>query len=363
MVNNKRTIVVTTGGTGGHMFPAASFAENLVSKGHKIALITDERGSKFKGIFIKHPIYKIKASSPSGNIIKRCIGLFNLCVGIFQAFLALGKIKPNAIAAFGGYASAPTVIAGMLRRIPIILHEQNAILGRANRFSVKFAKILALSFVETKKVPKSAKTVHVGMPIRPEIKSKANSKYPELTKDNEFNILIFGGSQGAKIFSMVIPYGISLLDEKYKKRINILQQCREEEIDEVRKVYEEAGINVQLGTFFASMEKKIENAHLLMCRGGSSTLAESNAIGRPAVIIPLKVSRDGDQIENATFVQEKGAGWIMAEDNFNPSEVKKILEYLMNNPVFLQEAAYNASTLGVVNADEKLAELVLKESK
>ncbi len=359
----QRTVVITTGGTGGHMFPAASFASAILAKGHKIALITDKRGSGFKGIFAKHPIYKVRASSPRGGIFKLFFGMFNLGIGFLQAFWYLGRVKPDIVVAFGGYASAPTVVAALFRFIPVVIHEQNAVMGKANRFSSRFAKLLALSFPETKRVPKRLRTTYVGMPVREKIKFSAKTPYPEVTDDNEFRIFIFGGSQGSKIFSLVIPYAMSVLEEKYQKRIKIVQQCRVEEIEEVRKVYNKAGIKYQLAPFFEDMDEKIKDCHLLICRAGASTIAEATVIGRPMIMIPLKISCDGDQAANAKNAQDAGAGWIINEPDFNPSELKKTLEYLMDNKLFLQEAAYNSSRLGIVDADVRLAEVVLKECK
>ncbi len=358
-MKNIDTIVIATGGTGGHMFPAASFAEIILRKNKKITLITDKRGAEFKGIFAKHPIHKIRASSPSGNIFKRIYGLVNLSIGFFQAFSVLGKVKPKMIVAFGGYASSPTVMAALFRRIPVVIHEQNAVLGRANRFSAKFAKLLALSFKETKRLPEKIKTTFVGMPVRADVKTLQNSEYPNLEQYTNFNILVFGGSQGARIFSKVVPEALSMLSSKVRARLNIIQQCRETEIEEVRSIYNKAKIKYQVAPFFDDMGDKIKNSHLLICRGGSSTIAEATVIGRPMIMVPLKASRDGDQAENAKWVQNAGAGWIMNEDKFTPEELKNTIDYLMKNLVFVKEAAYNSSKLGVVNADEKLVEVVL----
>ena len=359
----KGTIVITTGGTGGHMFPAAGFARELVRNGYAISVITDSRGSRFKDAFSSKFFYVISASSPRGGILKLLTGVTSLCVGFFQSFIIIRRQKTKAIVSFGGYAATPAVFAGFLLRVPVIMHEQNAVLGKANRSFARFAKAIALSFRNTKYAPTKKRTEFTGIPIREEILPFARSVYPELSASSPFNILILGGSQGSALLSRVIPQALISLPKELRIRLNIVEQCRKEDVEEVRKMYSDSGLKAEVSDFFGDVEKRIQFSHLVIGRAGASTIAEVNLIGRPMVLIPLGIAKDGDQLCNASVVRDSGAGWIMEEGEFSAENLNKIIIYLMENPVFLKEVAHNSAEMGIPDAHERLLRLVLEYCK
>ena len=356
--NKKLKVVLCAGGSGGHIFPAETLAVELEKKGVKVYAFTDKRGHAFKTK--SKNVFKIQGEAVTGKkIINKISALSKLGIGTIQAYLILQRIKPNAVIGFGGFASVPGIMAARLACIPVILHEQNAVLGRANRLAGKFAKLLLTSFKETKLVPEGLKTAYVGMPIRPEIAEKIGTPYPILDDKSSINILVIGGSQGATILSKVVPEALKLLPLDIKKRINLSQQCRSEDLEEVKKAYAESGIKTNLASFFKDIPEKMANAHLVICRSGSSSMAELFAIGRPAILVPYKLAADNHQKANALSLTSCGGGWLMPEDSFSITSLNERLTELLKNPDTLKRASKCALNKDVAKVAEKLALAVI----
>ncbi len=354
---NAPLIVVTTGGSGGHIFPAEAISAALLKKGYRVAFVTDRRGQAFRSLSGVQT-YRLAAQGVSGrSFIKKAIGALKLLYGCAQALVLLQKIKPAAVVGVGGYASFPAVMAAHLWGIPVVLHEQNAVLGRANRILAKGTRLIATSFSPTKRVPSEIKQVRVGMPARPQILQKEHIPYPA---DNEFfNLLVFGGSQGASFFSHRFPEVLFLLPEELKKRLIVTQQARPEDVELLKKTYAtQKFARVTISSFFDNMPELLSEAHLVISRGGASTITELEVIGRPAMIVPLPTAADNHQMENAKQFCDAGAGWLIAEQSFHADRMAERLRDLMSKPELLQKAAERAYGRSKPQAAAQIAEQI-----
>lgn len=355
----KITVVLAAGGTGGHIFPAESLAEELTLRGHKAILITDSRQEKFasKNNIGVHIIY---AKSPVGGIAGKIKAIASIFIGTAQSLILLIKIKPNVVVGFGGYPSLPTMLAAFILNIRTVIHEQNSVLGRVNRRLATIANKIATSFEKVSHIANKdmGKIVLTGNPVRPHIKPVRELPYPELKKNDHLHILVTGGSQGASIFSEVIPEAIISLPDAIKKHIRIDQQCRKEDIDRVRKLYEDADINAELGTFFSDMPVRLANAHLVICRAGASTIAEITVAGRAAILVPYLHATDDHQTSNARAIADKGAAFIIPQGILKPDLIVEHIQDFLQNPEVLTKTAVNAFELGIIDADKRLADVV-----
>ncbi|MDY6407357.1 MAG: undecaprenyldiphospho-muramoylpentapeptide beta-N-acetylglucosaminyltransferase [Pseudomonadota bacterium] len=355
----KPLIVVTTGGSGGHIFPAEAIASALLKQGADVVFITDKRGSTFQGIK-NVPVYRLMAESVTGrSIFGKIWAAIKLYIGTIQAVYLMYKLKPNAVVGVGGYASIPAVMAAHLTRtVPVVLHEQNAVLGRANRLLAKGARLIGTSFSPTLCAPKNVPQIQVGLPVRPAILSCRNEPYPKVK--NSFHLFVFGGSQGARFFSHKLPEALLMLPENQRAHIELVQQVRSEDMEKAHQFYDAAGFKkVTLKSFFTDMPEQLKKAHLVIGRGGAGTLTELMAVGRPAIIVPLPSAADNHQAENARLFCDKGAGFIVAEKDFDPKVFAQRLSQLMDEPQMLAEAANHASQQFPEKAAEKMADAVL----
>ena len=355
----KPLIIVTTGGSGGHIFPAEAIASALVKQNADVVFITDRRGSAFQGMK-NIPVYRLMAESVTGrSILGKLWAAVKLYIGTIQAVYLMYKLKPNAVVGVGGYASIPAVMAAHLTRtIPVILHEQNAVLGRANRFLAKGTKLIGTSFSPTLRVPNHIPQIHVGLPIRPSVLMYRSTPYPKIKES--FHLFIFGGSQGARFFGQKLPEALLMLSEKQRAGIEIVQQVRTEDMETAHKFYDTAGFKkVTLKSFFTDMPEQLKKAHLVIGRGGAGTLTELMAIGRPAIIVPLPSAADNHQMENARIFCDAGAGWLVAEKDFEPKAFAKRLSELIKSPEMLVKAAQFADKGFPERAAEKMAEAIL----
>jgi len=358
---DKRPIVLAAGGTGGHVFPAEALARELKNRGHKLAFLTDRRGDAYGGALGEIDIHQIRAGGIAGKgVIAKIKSVIKLGLGTLQARKLLKQMQPSAVVGFGGYASLPTVMAAGLAGIPTVLHEQNAILGRANRLLAGRARAIAVSFPESRGIPADAedKVTHTGMPVRSNVLAVRDTPYPSFTDARPFNILVLGGSQGARILSEVIPDAIGKLSDDLKKRIHITQQCRPEDLEEVRGAYKRLGIDAELESFFDDVPDRLAAAHLVISRSGASTVAELLTVGRPALLVPYKYAIDDHQSLNAHAVDEVGAGWLIPEADFTADSLASRLESMFGMPMILEKAAEAARKAGRPDATERLATLV-----
>lgn len=358
-----KTFVLMAGGTGGHLFPAMALAQELRRRGHRIHLMTDERVTHYGDKFPARETHIVPSATPSiRNPIKFLKAGLRITYGIGVAWRDLGKIDPDAVVGFGGYPVFPPFMAASLRGIPGVLHEQNAVMGRANRALARFADALALSFPETKyadgfSIPK----VVTGNPVRDRVQDAARSiAYSALDVDGPIRLLVFGGSQGARAFSDLVPPAIAALPGDLRKRLKLTQQCRPEDLDRVTAAYREAKVSVELATFFDDLPERIADSHLVICRSGASSVAELAILGRPAILVPLPGALDADQKNNALMLEQAGGGWLVEEASLSPQLLGQKLQDLFREPELLNVAAEKARQLGRPDAVEQLADLVEK---
>ena len=351
-----QTIVLTTGGSGGHIFPAQSVAAELIKKGYHVVFITDTRGNAFQNL-PEVTTYRLVAESVAGrSIFGKIVAAIKLWLGAGQAMKLLIQLKPVLVIGFGGYASLPAVMSAQMLRIPAILHEQNAILGRANRVAAKKVRMIATSFPHVERVPKNIPTLHVGQPVRMPLLEKQNTPLP---KTDSFNILIFGGSQGAHFFSEQFPKVFMKLPEDYRAKIELTQQVRPEDEELAKQSYEQAGFkSLTLAPFFNNMPDLLSQANLVIGRGGAGTLTEVMIVGRPSIIVPLPSAADNHQLANAKELEAVGGALVVEQKDFDADKLAEKIKSLMDDAPLLQQMAEKAHSLAIVNAAERMADLV-----
>ena len=348
-------ILIAAGGTGGHMFPALALGQALLARGRAVRVITDRRGARY--VDGELPCTVVAAGSPSGHPLAKARGLAQLALGAAQSMLALTRGRPVAAATFGGYASVPAALAAAAQRVPLLVHEQNAVFGRANRLVARFAHTLALSFEATAAVPAvAAPRLVTGNPTRPGFAAEIPVADPA-----RFRLLVLGGSQGARVFSDVVPAALALLPEALRGRIELAQQCRPEDLERVRAAYagQGGGLAVELAPFFTDVAARMAAADLVVTRSGASTVAELLALGRPSLLVPYLHAADDHQTANARALVEGGAALVLPQPEFTAERLAQHLERLMRAPVELATMAAGARALARPDAAERLADAVL----
>jgi UDP-N-acetylglucosamine--N-acetylmuramyl-(pentapeptide) pyrophosphoryl-undecaprenol N-acetylglucosamine transferase len=350
-------VLIAAGGTGGHLFPAESLANALKARGVVVELVTDRRAKQYGGDFPAR-MHQIAAATPSaGTIVARAIAILTLTAGTFAALLLLRRLRPAAVVGFGGYPSVPPVLAATLLRIPTILHEQNAVMGRANRFLATRVDAVATGFPTLKGAGECIKTFHTGNPVRPSVIAAARTSYPDA---GSFTLLVIGGSQGARIMADIVPAAIALLPQAARRDLMIAQQARGEDEARVRQAYAELGVVAEVLPFFADLPVRMAAAKLIIGRAGASTVAELAVIGRPAILVPFPHALDQDQAENAAQLGAVGAAIVVAEQDFTPQWLAAALAKARQDEAALRGCAASARSVGVTDAAERLADLVLK---
>jgi UDP-N-acetylglucosamine--N-acetylmuramyl-(pentapeptide) pyrophosphoryl-undecaprenol N-acetylglucosamine transferase len=346
------SIMLAAGGTGGHLFPAFALAEELRRRGVAVDLMTDMRGDRYGSGFPARAIYQVPsatlASRTPGEIVKTTVALVR---GIKSAFMILKQAKPSAVIGFGGYPTYPPLIAARLRRIPTAVHEQNAVLGRANKMLVKRTTAIATSFERTKFLD--------GRLANKAVIDAATRRYEAPGPDGVVLILIFGGSQGARFFADSVPLALFALPDSVRKRLRVVQQARDEDVERVREAYTEAGISADIAPFFGDLPARMAAAHLIIARAGASTVAELTVIGRPSILVPLPHALDNDQLNNARRLAESGGGWCIEQRNLSPERLADEIEKLLAVPDTLAAAAEAAKTAGRADAVRRLADFAL----
>ena len=352
--------VLAAGGTGGHMIPAHALAAELKSRGHGVLLITDERGARFPGLFEGLPVHILPAGRLGGGPIGWLKAAASVVKGRGQAKRLYREHRPDAVVGFGGYPAFPSLLAASAMRIPTILHEQNAVIGRVNRLLAGEAEAIGVAYDEIDRLKPRyrAKTVLVGNPVREEIARLGELPFPAFDEFAPLKILVTGGSQGATILSQVVPEGLGMLEPSLRRRLQVVQQCRPDDIERVRKQYAELGIPAELMTYIEDMAAKLADAHLMIGRAGASTIAELTAAGRPAILIPFGAATDDHQTANAREMVKAGGARAIKQDNFTPDVLARQIEALAIDPVALNNAASRALSVGRPHAARDLADLV-----
>ena len=348
-----RSILLAAGGTGGHIFPAIAVAEELIARGHTVALATDARGTGLGSSLAGVDVHRISASGVSGGLMAKVSAAVSIGVGVLQARRLFRKLRPGCVIGFGGYPSVPTMIAATSRGLPTIIHEQNAVLGRANRLVSKRVTVIATSFKETSGIAVTSddNVVLIGNPVRAAFSAVRQQAYPPIGPNGEgVKILVMGGSQGATVLSEVVPRALKEMPETLRRRFAITQQCRAEDIENVRRIYAEAGVSADLATFFDNVPDRMAGAHIVITRAGASTVAELAEAGRPAILVPYPHATDDHQTANARAVEATGAGWLIPQDGFTPDALTMRLESFVNLQNILIDAAKCAHEFGSMSA-------------
>ena len=355
-----RHYVLAAGGTGGHMIPAHSLAEELMLRGHRVALVTDERGARIPGLFDNVQVHVLPAGRLAGGPVGWFKAAKNILTGRTMALRLYETFRPSAVIGFGGYPAFPALLAARADKIPTLIHEQNAVLGRVNRLVAGRVEAIATAYPEIGRLPASAREkVHlVGNPVREEVLALRDQPYPPLGEDGIFRLLVTGGSQGASILSEVVPEGLGLLPEHFRRRLQVTQQCRAEDIDQVRDRYAELGIPADLATYLPDLPERLAWSHLVIARAGASTIAELTAVGRPAILIPLPIATDDHQAANTREIVAAGGARAIRQESFTASALAKQIQAMAQHPETLANAAHAAWNCGYPDAASDLADLV-----
>lgn len=357
----KLLVVLAAGGTGGHLFPAEALSHALHKRGVRVVLMTDTRAVEFAQHFPAEAIHAVPAATPSGRSPFRMVGAaLTLAKGVFAARRILRELKPDLVVGFGGYPTVPPVLGASLAGIATLIHEQNAVIGRANRFLARRADVIATGFAEVGglSAANQAKCRHVGNPVRPAVIA-ADTPY-DWPGDGVFELLVFGGSQGARIMADIVPPAIQQLAPSERARLHIVQQARAEDHARVAGVYRELGVTAEVEPFFMDLPARMARAHLVIGRSGASTVAELGVIGRPAVLVPLPGALDQDQAANAAFLERAGGAVRILQADFTPRRLATELADLIAQPAHLTTMAANAKSAGIPDAAERLARLVVE---
>ena len=352
-----RPIVIAAGGTGGHFFPAEALASTLIARGQRVVLMTDARAAaRPSAVFAGHEQHVLQGAGLAGRgVVRAGRALLSLATGTLQARHLLARLDAAAIVGFGGYPCVPPILAARtLRNRPVVvLHEQNAVLGRANRFLAARADLLALGFKDTLRVPAGIATQVVGNPVRPAIAALAGTIAP--MPGRRVEILVLGGSLGARVFGDVVPAAVASLPDELRARLRLVQQCRAEDMDRVRASYAAAGVAAEIAPFFDDVADKLAAANLVISRAGASTCAEIAVVGRAAILVPLPSAIDDHQAANARAV---GGATIVRQADFTPERLSGTLQELLAAPTTLAHAAGLAASAAHRRAAETLADAV-----
>jgi UDP-N-acetylglucosamine--N-acetylmuramyl-(pentapeptide) pyrophosphoryl-undecaprenol N-acetylglucosamine transferase len=359
-MSEARHFVLAAGGTGGHMIPAHALAEELVKRGHHVALVTDERGSKIPGLFAGAQTHIIPAGRITKNPMSWLGGVRAILAGRSMALRLFETFKPSAVIGFGGYPAFPALIAAHKAGIKTAVHEQNAVLGRVNRMVAGRVDAIALSYPKVERLAEKyrGKAWLIGNPVRAEVIALREQPFPMLDEDSIFRVLVVGGSQGASILSQVVPDGLAMLPVNLRRRLQVTQQCRAEDIENVRGRYAALGIAADLATYLPDLPERLGWAHLVIARAGASTLAELTVAGRPAILVPLPSATDDHQSVNVRELVAAGGARSIAQSAFTAKELAKQIQKLGLDPDALTNAAGRARGCGRPNATRDLADLV-----
>jgi len=354
-------ILLAAGGTGGHLFPAQALADALIKRGATIELATDVRTAHFQ--FPARNVHLIPSATLRGrNPIALARTAALLTLGTAKAWSLLGRVRPAAVVGFGGYPTVPPLMAATLRGIPTVLHEQNGVMGRANRLLAARVTAIATGFPTLAKLDPRLKNkiAYTGNPVRREVIAAAAAPYAAPRAGGTLNLLVFGGSQGARVMAEIVPPAIERLAGDLRARLNIVQQARAEDLDAVRGTYARLGVSADCAPFFSDLPARMAAAHLVISRSGASTVAELSAIGRPAILVPLPHSLDQDQFVNAGALAQAGAALRIEQRDLTPERLAAEIAGLAGEPTRLVRMAQAAKSAGAVDAAERLADVVMK---
>ncbi|MDQ0510232.1 undecaprenyldiphospho-muramoylpentapeptide beta-N-acetylglucosaminyltransferase [Ancylobacter amanitiformis] len=359
-------VLLAAGGTGGHLFPAEALADVLTRHGIAVDLATDRRAARYAGHFPARKLHVLPADTVRGRsplaLAKTALALGS---GLWQGYRLMRRLRPSIVVGFGGYPTVPPILAARLAGVPTLIHESNAVMGRANAMLGARVTAIAIGYPDIfRDAPAlAAKAHHTGNPVRPAVIAAA-SPYVPPEREGRFNLLVFGGSQGARVMSEIVPPGIAhlveTLDPSLRSRLSIVQQARPEDIEAARATYARLGVEAELAPFFTDLPARMAKAHLVIARSGASTVAELSVIGRPALLVPLPGAIDQDQLANATALATGGGAALLPQSHFTPESLAGILARHAAAPEELAAMAAAAQRMGRADAAERLAALVLE---
>lgn len=355
-----RNYILAAGGTGGHIIPAYALAVELMQRGHHVALVTDDRGMKIPGCPDQLARHVLPAGRGGGGPRGWLTAARNIAAGRGMARQLNQHFRPSCVVGFGGYPALPALLAAFADKIPTVIHEQNAVLGRVNRFVAPKVNAIATAYPSVKRISKghAAKVHLVGNPVREEVIALRDESYPPLDEDGIFRVLVTGGSQGAAILSDIVPEGLAQLPLNLRRRLQVTQQCREDDLERVRKVYAEHQIPAELATYLEDLPERLGWSHLVIGRAGASTIAELTCAGRPAILVPLPTAMDNHQAFNVSEMVEAGGARAIAQSQFTSKELAKQIQKMALLPGALENAAKAAWRCGRPTAVRDLADLV-----
>jgi UDP-N-acetylglucosamine--N-acetylmuramyl-(pentapeptide) pyrophosphoryl-undecaprenol N-acetylglucosamine transferase len=355
------TFVLTAGGTGGHLFPAQALAEQLVGAGAAVHLATDGRADGFAAAVPGVEVCRVWAGRIGGGPVQSAYGLAEIAVGIVQARRLCRRLDPDAVVGFGGYPSVPTMLAAAQLGYPSLIHEQNAVLGRANRMLARRVKRIATGFADTAELRPAdrGRTVFTGNPVRPAIRAVADIPYCAPEAGQPVELLILGGSQGARIFADIVPPALAALPGDLRARLRVSQQARPEDCARVSAQLRDAGIAAEVESFFRDVPARLARAQLAICRAGASTVAELAAAGRPAILVPYPHATDDHQFANARAFAARGGGWVIPQLALSAPLLTQTLTERFADPAGLALAAVQARGFACDDAAERLMAAVL----
>ncbi|MDI7924114.1 undecaprenyldiphospho-muramoylpentapeptide beta-N-acetylglucosaminyltransferase [Ferirhizobium litorale] len=356
---SKGIILLAAGGTGGHLFPAEALAHTLKGRGYAVHLVTDSRAERFAGKFPADEIHVVpSATIGSKNPVAVLRSSWTLWKGLRAARKLITRLKPAVVVGFGGYPTVPPLLAATGMGVPSMIHEQNAVMGRANRMLASRVQAIAGGFLPETGGTYAAKTVTTGNPVRPAVLEAAKKAYQPSAPGEPFRLVVFGGSQGAQYFSRTVPTAVSLLEETDRRRLALTQQARPEDQETVRGCFQQLDMPAQISPFFTDMAERIADAHLVVCRSGASTVSEISVIGRPAILVPYPYALDHDQAANAAALAANGGAKVIPQAELTPERLSALLQKLMNDPQRLATMAEKARQTGKPDAASLLADMV-----
>lgn len=354
---SSKVCVVAAGGTGGHMFPAEALARELAQRGWRVVLATDQRGEQYAAQFPAEEKLYLDTATGSGPVALLKAGVA-IARGVVQARKAFKRLDAAVVVGFGGYPSAPALVAAITAGKPTLIHEQNAVLGRTNRLLAPYVGRVASSFPTLKRAPASLKAEVVGSPVRAEIRALFGRAYEAPEADGPIQVLVTGGSQGARILSETTPRALAALPEPLRARLRVQQQSRPETLEAARQIYLEAGIQAEVAPFFRDMAARLSQAHLVVGRAGASTCAELAVAALPSVLIPLKIATDDHQTLNARALTDVGAAVVIPEDEVTVESLTAAIQPLLDDPARLAAMSAAAKSVAIPDAAKRLADLV-----
>ncbi len=359
-------VLLAAGGTGGHLFPAEALSHALRARGVKVALVTDQRAFAFTDGFPADTVHAVASGTPSGgSLMAKAKAAASIVRGVIAARTLISRLKPDVVVGFGGYPTVPPLLAAAMLKTPTIVHEQNAVVGRANRFLSGRVGVIATGFAAVGGLSEAAraKCVHVGNPVRPAVLKAAQTPFQPPDLLGHLHLLVFGGSQGARVMADVLPPTLEQLAPTELARLVIVQQARVEDDRRVRAIYERLGVRHEIAPFFQDLPARMAKAQLVIGRSGASTVAELGVIGRPSILVPLPGALDQDQTANARSLESIGAATLILQPDFTPNRLASELRRLLSDPARLTAAAVAAASAGIPDASERLADLVIATAR